>query len=42
LSGYDAHLFVKNLSESIDCSPNTEENYIRFSKRIYANKNGNN
>jgi len=24
-----------------DCSPNTEEKYIRFSERIYDNKNGN-
>jgi len=33
---------VKNLKGSIDCSPNTEEKYIRSSERIYANKNGKN
>jgi len=39
LSGYDAHLFVKNLNTlgdgDIDCIPNTEEKYISFSKSIY-------
>ena len=39
LSGYDAHLFVKNLNMmgegDIDCIPNTEELYISFSKCIY-------
>ena len=38
LSGYDAHLFVKNLNSmgegNIDCIPNTEEKYISFSKSI--------
>ena len=37
LSGYDSHLFIKNLgfSESnIDCIPNNEEKYISFSKKI--------
>jgi len=32
LSGYDAHLFVKNLSGKISCIPNTEEKYISFSE----------
>ena len=35
LSGYDSHLFVKNLSCSegnIDCIPNNEERYISFTK----------
>ena len=47
LSGYDAHLFVKNLGKSegnIKCIPNNEENYISFSKDIavgeYVNKKG--
>ena len=47
LSGYDSHLFVKNLGKSegdIKCIPNNEENYISFSKEIvvgeYENKNG--
>ena len=37
LSGYDAHLFVKNLGVSegnIKCIPNNEEKYISFSKEI--------
>ena len=47
LSGYDAHLFVKNLGKSegnIKCIPNNEEKYISFSKEIvvgeYINKKG--
>ena len=47
LSGYDAHLFVKNLGKSegnIKCIPNNEEKYISFSKEIvvgeYINKEG--
>ena len=46
LSGYDAHLFVKNLGKTegnIKCIPN-EEKYISFSKDIvvdeYTNKKG--
>ena len=42
LSGYDAHLFVKNLNSmgegNIDCIPNTEEKYIGFSKSIKDKK----
>ena len=37
LSGYDSHLFVKNLGfsdGSIDCIPNNEERYISFTKKI--------
>ena len=37
LSGYDSHLFIKNLGFSegnIDCIPNNEERYISFTKRI--------
>ena len=37
MSGYDSHLFVKNLGKSegdIDCIPNNEEKYISFSKKI--------
>ena len=37
LSGYDSHLFVKNLGKSegdIKCIPNNEEKYISFSKEI--------
>ena len=36
-SGYDSHLFVKNLGfsdGSIDCIPNNEERYISFTKKI--------
>ena len=36
LSGYDSHLFVKNLSfsdRSIDCIPNNEKRYISFTKK---------
>ena len=50
LSGYDSHLFIKNLGctkkekETIDCIPNNEEKYITFSKTIkvgeYKNKKG--
>ena len=37
LSGYDSHLFIKNLGfteGNIDCIPNNEEKYISFSKEI--------
>ena len=37
LSGYDSHLFIKNLGFSegnIDCIPNNEENCISFTKKI--------
>ena len=37
LSGYDSHLFIKNLGFSegkIDCIPKNEEKYISFSKKI--------
>ena len=47
LSGYDSHLFIKNLGFSegnIDCIPNNEGRYISFTKRIqvgsYTNKKG--
>ena len=47
LSGYDGHLFIKNLGLSkgnIDCIPNNEERYISFTKRIqvgsYTSKKG--
>ena len=47
LSGYDSHLFIKNLGFSegnIDCIPNNEERFISFTKRIqvgsYTNKEG--
>ena len=46
LSGYDSHLFIKNIwvtERSINCIPNNEEKYISFSKDIvvgaYTNKN---
>ena len=37
LSGYDGHLFIKNLGVSkgnISCIPNNEEKYISFTKQI--------
>ena len=37
LSGYDSHLFVKNIRKSegdIICIPNNEEKYISFNKKI--------
>ena len=37
LQGYDAHLFIKQLSGikgKLDCIPSTEEKYISFSKHI--------
>ena len=47
LSGYDIHLFIKNLGVTegnINCIPNNEEKYISFTKDIvvgeYTNKNG--
>ena len=47
LSGYDSHLFIKNLGFSkgdINCIPNNEKIYISFSKKIevgsYTNKEG--
>ena len=39
LSGYDSHLFIKNLGKSegkIDCIPNNEEKYISFTKQIFV------
>ena len=41
LSGYDAHLFIKNLGVSegnIDCIPNNEEKYISFTKHIEVDR----
>ena len=41
LSGYDSHLFVKNLGKSEvnnKCIPNNEEKYISFSKDIVVGK----
>ena len=38
LSGYDAHLFIKQLGKTegnINCIPNNEEKYISFSKSMY-------
>ena len=43
LSGYDAHIFVKNLGKSegdIKCIPNNEEKYISFSKDIIVGNLG--
>ena len=47
LSGYDSHLFIKELGFSegnINCIPNNEERYISFTKKIevgsYMNKKG--
>ena len=40
LSGYDAHLFIKELGVSsgdINCIANTEEKYISFTKKILVN-----
>ena len=37
LSGYDSHLFIRNLGNSegdLDCIPNNDEKYISFPKRI--------
>ena len=41
LSGYDSHLFIKNLGKSegnIKCIPNNEEKYISFTKQILVDK----
>ena len=47
LSGYDSHLFMKNLgftAGNIDCIPNNEEKYISFTKNTevgsYTNEKG--
>ena len=47
LSGYDGHLFVRNIEESkgkVDCIPINDEKYISFTKEIvvdsYKNKEG--
>ena len=47
LSGYDSHLFIKNLGftdGTIDCIPNNEEKYISFTKNTvvgsYTNEEG--
>ena len=37
LSGYESHLFIKNLGFTegdIDCIPNNDEKYISFSKEV--------
>ena len=37
LQGYDAHMFIKQLSRfpgELNCIPSTEEKYISFSKNI--------
>ena len=47
LSGYDSHLFIRNLGATegnINCIPNNEEKYISFSKNVvgfYLDKEGN-
>ena len=41
LSGYDNHLFIKNLGVSegkISCIPNTDEKYISFTKQIIVDE----
>ena len=41
LQGYDAHLFIKQLSRlpsDLSCIPSTEEKYISFSKKIKADE----
>jgi len=41
LSGYDSHLFIKQLRKTkgdIDCIANNDEKYILFSKKVVANK----
>jgi len=38
LSGYDVHLFVKNLKGNSDCILNNEEKYISFSRSIYGDE----
>ena len=41
LSGYDSHLFIKTLDNSegdISGIPNTEENYISFTKQVIVDK----
>ena len=47
LTGYDSHLFIKNLGTTkgnINCIPNNEEKYISFTKEIvvdnFINKEG--
>lgn len=47
LSGYDSHLFIKNLGASegkINCIPNNEEKYVSFTKEVvvgsYTDKDG--
>ena len=49
LQGYDAHLFIKQLSSlkgDLTCIPSTEEKYISFSKKIkvdeYQSRDGKN
>jgi len=42
LSGYDSHLFIKNLGKTqgqIDCIPNNEEKYISFSNSVNDENN---
>ena len=41
LSGYDSHLFIKNIGITkgkVDCIPNNEEKYISFTKQIVLDK----
>ena len=49
LSGYDSHLFIRNLGKTegnIKCIPNNEERYTSFSKDIvvdwFTDKTGKN
>ena len=45
LSGYDAHLFIKNLGLSegkVNCIPNNEEKYISLKKEIVVDAFTNN
>jgi hypothetical protein len=44
LSGFDAHLFIKELKGKIRCIPTTDEKYISFTREVvvgeYTDKTG--
>jgi hypothetical protein len=44
LSGFDTHLFIKELKGKIKCIPSTDEKYISFTREVvvgeYIDKTG--
>jgi hypothetical protein len=38
LSGFDAHLFIKELKGKIKCIPSTDEKYISFTREVFVDQ----